>query len=307
MKQRLLAATLVALFILSGCAGEDSDSGRSNKKKSSKSSPEVSEAISPMPSADEEPATEDIWTTSRDRDLLLSFLDGEVAAKVGENVNFDLDNTTSLSMQEYAWREGAADDAESWEVSYTLMETMGGREMLAVYCNGMYQWGDFGSYCIFGVYDDEVRLTYYDSFGYRIQSALYQDLILTGGGSSGAGDHTVWCGYIADDGNYREAYQLETLGGPWVAMYASSVFGFDTDWANNCECYILTTDDGTYYELIEGEGTNAGKLAQLRNYFAQMGMIEIDDMDDALRRVEKARGVEDPIPFEDWILWGAKD
>lgn len=280
MKKRLLAAALAVLFLLPGC-----------KKV--------------------EPPPPDAPT---DKELLQSFLDGEIKAAVDKDfyhfLIYAADETLfgaeNLSFQELRQLMGADSDADEsgWEISYALTETMGGREMLVVRFQGQPEAEPLGSYFVFGAYDQEIRLTHAESFWNRNYAELYQDLIFIGYGSAGAGDHFNWCGYIDDEGEYRRVYTVENLAGQWVAMYAADLFGMDIDWAMDCGLYLLTTEEGEFYDLYEGANTDPEKLALLRDYLTeQQGMTEIDNVEEAMAQAKADHGVTDTPLFEDWTLW----
>ena len=290
MKKRLLAAALAILFILPGCTGEKSTAD---------------------PSKSAEPA-EPSQTAPADRELLLSFLNGEIKATVYKDIYHFLiyaaDETLmgaeSLSFPELRQLMGTDSDADapSWEISYAMMETMGGKEMLVVRFQGQPDY-DGGNYFILGVYEHEVRLTHAEPFWSRNRVQLCQNLIFTGNGSAGAGDSFTWCGYMDDEGDYRLVYMVESLSGQWVAMYASSVFGMDIDWAMDCECILLSTETEKFYELNAGQNTDPEKLALLREYLDQQGGTEIDSVEAAVAQAKEAHGVTDTPLFDDWTLW----
>ena len=303
MKKRILAAVLAALFILSlaGCEIKPQPDRTDTSKEPAESS---------APSG--EPAETDV----ADAELLLSFLNGDTEAVVYddfyESLIYEVDDSLvgaeSLSFQELAQLMGSVVDVDegNWEISYALMETMGGREMLVVRYQGL-PGRDGGCYFIFGVYGQEVRLTHTENFWSRSRSELYQNLIFIGDGSGGVGDHFDWCGYIDDEGDYRLVYNVETLYSTYVAMYAYPLFDImDTDWAEACECRVMTTEEGKFYELHAGAGTDPEKLALLRDYLAQQGMTEIDSVEEAMDQAKEANGVEDTAVFEDWIPWEAE-
>lgn len=252
---------------------------------------------------------------STDAELLLSFLNGETQAVVDEDFYNDLsddygdalDGGAQLSFADLtALVDTTYDVGEDLETSCALMETLGGREMLAVRYQWFYGTG-FGIYFIFGVYDQEICLTYARDYRNRNYAELRQGLVLVGGASGGAGYFTDWRGYIDDTGHYRTAYQVEHLGGSWLTAYAPPVFE-DGDWGVNYECYLclLTTDEGEFYELDDGWGTYPEKLALMQEYLAQQGITEIDSVEEAIQQAKAHHGVEDAAIFEDWLPWEAE-
>ncbi len=267
---------------------------------------------------------------SADGALLLSFLDGKVEAVVDEDFRDELYYICSGDFEEgerftfqFLTQTAAVDEDDveqlpivnlmqmaigsledqGWEVqdvkaSYRLLKTPGGREMLALLCVCPVGMDEFEAYFVFGVYDGEVRLTYAEDGWSRSDIELYPDLSIRGGGSAGAGHHFTWLGCIDETGHYRSVYQMDILSGPWVAMYAEM---FDDYWATGCECYLLTTDEGEFYELSEGEDTDPEKLALLRQYLEEAGRTEVSDVDELIDAAMDAHGLtEDAEPFEDW-------
>ena len=312
MRKHLLAAALAVMFIfgLTGC----------------EQTPQV-DSIDPSieptaaPSLEIEPSEVPPVELSAEGELLMSFLNGEMEAVVGEDFYNDLayvcglggsalEGIERLSFSELTKAVATSDvDSRGLEISYALMKTLSGREMLAVRYQDFSNPGfSYGCYAIFGVYDRELRLTYAEDYWNRSDTQLHQGLIFSGNGSGGAGVHSFWYGYIDDTGHYRKVYEIETLQGWWAAMYASSVFEGDSDWAANSDCtlYLLTTDEGEFYELYEGQDTDPEKLALLRDYLAGQGITEIDHVEQAIAQAKTAHGMEDTAVFEDWIPWEAE-
>lgn len=226
----------------------------------------------------------------------LSFVCGGVFPEVQR---FDLPTLTKLAVDSFA---NAVDHVDI-EVSYALLETSGGREMLAVqyFCPvgvEMFR-GDF----IFGLYDGEVRLTYAVDSWNRSDTRLCQGLIFDGEGADGAGDYHEWLGYIDDTGHYRRVYFLETLYSAWVAMRAHKVFDWKLDWAAGYICKILTTEEGDFYALEVPEGTDEKNLERFRAYMEDEGKQEVPEVDTMIADLKEAHGLGDAIPFEDWLQW----
>ncbi len=251
-----------------------------------------------------------------DKDLFASFLAGETTAQVDDGFRADLnflDAFPAEGVQEFSLPEltQMVRDAVTWDIGiqdlkvfYAQPETLGGRQMLALeYAGTLTDSQPFDAYLILGDYDGQVRLTYATDSFYRSFTELDQNLIFSGHGSSGAGDEYDWLDYIDDTGHYRSVYQVETLYDQWVAMYAYDVFEMNTEWAVGCTCYILTTEDGAFYQLDVGEGTDPEKVALLREHLAGQGMTEIDSVADRVAQLKAERGIGEVTPFEDWTPW----
>lgn len=300
MRKRPLAAALAAALCLGlfGCA----TAGERPQPSPSDAAP--AQTAAPMTAA-----------PSADAALLLSFLNGETAAAVGEDFYNDLaylcdgawDGVERLTFSSLAEMVAGSVEGEERDgavaVSYALMETLGGREMLAARYQCDAGGENFWAYFIFGVFDREVRLTYAEDCWSRSYTELCQGLIFSGGGSGGAGDHLSWYGYVDDAGRYRSVYRAETLTGQWVAMYAAEVFDQDIDWAEGCECCLLTTDEGRFYALDAGADTDEEKLARFRQYLAERGIAEISNAQEAIAQAKDAHGLADTEPFDGWTPW----
>lgn len=293
MNQRLLAAALsAALLGLTGCPAKEP------------------QPTAPLP-------TETVGST-QDRALLLSVLDGETEISVEADFYNDLSNgpdcglesgtrLTLSGLTEHLGDMFLYPEQERLDVSYALLETLGGREMLALRCLSGNDGADSTNfYLILGAFDGQVRLVYARDFWYRSYTDLSAELIFNGEGSSGAGDHFSWCGYIDDVGRYRPVYEMETLLGQWVAMHAYEVFGMDSDWAQGCECYLLETDSGKFYQLVAGEDVDEEKLALLREYLEDdQGRAEVADASAAIDAAMDAYGIPDAQQAAVWTHWEA--
>ncbi len=296
--KRTLAALLAVVMVLglSGCAL----GGGWSPDAPPLSPPGSSEAPQPTPSESADAA-------------FAAFLAGETTARVddgfGADLNF-LDGFPAEGVQEFSLREltQMVRDAVTWDiglqdlkVSYALPETLGGRRMLALeYAGTLADGQPFTAYLVLGDYDGQVRLTYATDSFYRSSTQLDQNLVFSGHGSAGAGDEFDWLGCIDDTGHYRSVYQVETLYDQWVAMYAFDVFEMDTEWAVGCTCYLLTTENGAFYQLDVGEGTDPEKVARLREYLAGQGMAEIDSVADRVAQLQAEWGIGEAVPFENW-------
>lgn len=283
MVKRTLAALLavLTLFNLSGC-------GLWEKEEPSASPPPETAAFAAFLAGETTAQVDDGFGAD------LNFLDPFPAEGAGE---FSLQDLTQMV------RDAVARDVtlQDLKVFYAQPATLSGRQMLALeYAGTLADGQTFTAYLILGDYDGQVRLTYATDSFYRSSTELDQNLIFSGHGSGGAGDGFDWLGYIDDAGHYRSAYQVETLYGQWVAMYAFDVFGMDTEWAVGCTCCILTTEDGVFYQLDVGEGTDPEKVALLREHLAGQGMTEIDSVADRVAQLKAERGIGEVTPFEGW-------
>ncbi len=302
--KRPCAIALLALLCLSAfipkTAGPVSTAGPSPAPTSAPSpTPVPTPSVSPSP----EP--------SADGKLLLSFLEGETDAVVGEDFYNDLtyicadawDGVERLTFSDLTDRvvNSFEMDEPQTAISYALIKTRGGREMLALRYQYPVGMDEFWAYFILGAYGQELRLTYAEDRWSRSDTRLLQGLIFDGGGSAGAGHHFTWLGYIDEEGHYRPVYQMEGVVDEWVAMHAHEIFD-DTYWSTGCECYLLTTDEGEFYELSEGEDTDPEKLALLRKYLEGQSKTEVSDVGELIDAAMDAHGLtEDAEPFEDWV------
>lgn len=201
------------------------------------------------------------------------------------------------------------EDMPDTTASYALLETMGGRSMLVMRYDSPAGIDRFGSYFVFGDYDGQLRLTYAEDTWSRSDTELCQGLIFSGGGSSGAGDHYVWGGYINEDGHYQKIYEMEILNDQWIVMDAREAFDmedpdWDWSWANHCVCYLLTTNEGCFYDLdaIDADlaDVDPEKLALLRKHYQDRGLTEVDDANEAIAKAEADFGIQETPPITDW-------
>lgn len=158
----------------------------------------------------------------------------------------------------------------------------------------------YTGYFVFGAYDGQLHLTYAEDGWSRSNTELHEGLIFSGLGSSGAGDNLIWRGYMDEDGHYKRVYETRILGGAWVAMNAYEVSMGHTDWASGCESYLLTTEEGKFYDLDGVEDVDPEKLALLRAYYEEQGRTEIDDAEKAMSAAEAAHGIKDTPVITDW-------
>lgn len=336
MKKRgtvLLLAGLL-LLCLCACVEKNAEATQPSETPTVTATPT---ATPPEPTASAEPsaaatgpAVTPTVEPSEDVELFQAFLGGEVDAVVGDDfynslqyVGVELDHDTwgriwmggeVMSIQSLTELvKGPADEnmegmAELWETraDYAILKTMGGREMLVVRYDKPVGIDEFRSYFVFGNYDGQLRLAFAEDSWSRSRTEPHEGLIFSGDGSGGAGDYFTWCGYIGEDGHYQIVYDGELLSGLWVAMGAYEVFGSDDiDWSDNCQCYLLTTAEGKFYDLDGMEGadltdTDPEKLALLRQYYAEKGYTEVDDAEAVIAAAKAAHGIEDTPVIEDW-------
>lgn len=332
MRKRAVAMVLAGAMILGLCA-----CGEKKTEAVPTPSTEPAATATPTPTPPPTPTPTPIPTPtlptvgpSDDGELFQAFLGGEVAAVVGDDfynslqyVGVELDHDTwgriwmggeAISIQALTELVKGPEDedmegmAELWETraDYAILKTMGGREMLVVHYVIPAGIDEFRSWFVFGAYDDQLRLTFAEDSWSRSRTEPHEGLIFSGDGSGGAGDYFTWCGYIGEDGHYQIVYAGELLSGLWVAMGAYEVFGSDDiDWSDNCQCYLLTTDEGKFYDLDGMEGadltdTDPEKLALLRQYYAEKGYTEVDDAEAVIAAAKAAHGIEDTPVVEDW-------
>lgn len=248
-------------------------------------------------------------------DVFHAFLRGESEAVVDEDFYDEVYDDKLTDMEWFTITElfdtlkEIDMDAGDGILSYAVEKTLGGREMLTLFYTSDGAMGP-NLYLVFGDFDGQVRLTYATEFGYRSDVELYQGLIFFGAGSAGAGHHYAWGGYINEDGHYQKVYEMEILNGQWIVMDARDAFDmkdadWDWDWANNCVCYLLTTDEGRFYDLDAIVDTDLAdvdpeKLALLRQYLEKQGLTEIDDAEEIIDKAESAHGIQEVLAMTDW-------
>lgn len=321
MGKRWLALVLagVMAFGVCGCVKEEAEGLPSpSVKPVALPSPSVEATVTAEPTV--APAMAPAAEPSEEAELFLAFLRGEVQAAVGDDFYNDLDYV-GCAGERGTWRgseeisirsltelvEGTfanLDFPVDTQMDYALLETRGGREMLVVR-----SFSDLGpggeaytGYFVFGAYDGQLHLTYAEDGWSRSNTELHEGLIFSGLGSSGAGDSSIWRGYMDEDGHYKRVYEARILGGGWVTGYAYEVFASmsDKDWAYGCDCYLLTTEEGKFYDLDGVEDVDPEKLAPLRKYYEEQGRTEIDDAEKAMSAAEAAHGIQDTPVITDW-------
>lgn len=306
MRKRWLALALAGAMAFGVC-------GCVQKEAEVLPPPSVEPAIAVEPTV--APTTALAAEPSVEADLFLSFLNGEIQATVGDDFYNDLayigsnipepEEISIRSLAELV--EGTfayLDFTVDTQMDYALLETRGGREMLVVRSFSSLGVEAYTGYFVFGAYDGQLILTYAEDGWSRSNTELYEGLIFSGEGSNGAGDNFIWRGYIDEDGHYKRVYEAEILSSAWVAMNAWEVFGMgNTDWAYGCECYLLTTEEGKFYDLDVDEDLtyiDPEKLALLRKYYEEQGMTEIDDAKKAMSEAEDAHGIQDTPIITNW-------
>lgn len=202
------------------------------------------------------------------------------------------------------------EDVPDTTASYALLETMGGRPMLVMRYDSPTGMDWFGSYFVFGDYDGQLRLTYAEDTWSRSDTELRQGLIFSGGGSSGAGHHHAWCGFINEDGHYQKVYEMEFLNDDWIVMDAREAFDmedadWDWNWADSCVCCLLTTEEGSFYDLDAMDGVDLADvdpkpLALLRQHYQDRGLTEVEDASAVIAEAEAAHGIQETPAVTDW-------
>lgn len=329
MKKKLLALLLVASMAasLAACGGV----GNTAETEKNAVEPPVETAApdevgeeqeAEIVSVEETPPAEERLS---DEEIFQQFLNGEAEAALEAKPNyslsyactvmdyetweqsytFDSQETISLAQLRTAVEESPGLRISNMEIDYAITETVSGKPMLAVRHQnlGIYDPSDdSNAVFFFAVNDGVLTMTYaYDTWA-RSYVTLCENLIFPAHGSSGAGDSSDWCSYIDETGHYKLLYDLRTLGGPWVAMYDWEDFGMDTDWSNNCVCYLLTTQEGSFYALEVNGPVDSGKLDTFVAYLESMGMSPIDDVGEAISTAYATSGIPegDLTPFDSW-------
>lgn len=306
MRKQAVAMLLAVAMILGLCAcGEKKTEAAPTPSTEPTATATPTPIPTPTPTPTPTPAPA-LSTTgpSDDGELFQAFLRGESEAAVDKDFREDtseLADMESFTIQELFQKieESTTDEGE---LAYAMMETLGGREMLVLSYASFAAMGPY-LYLVFGIFEDQVRLTYATEFGYRTYAELRQGLVFSGGGSAGAGDHPYWCGYIGEDGHYQRVYEGRILNGPWALWGTYDVFGEDIDWSESLWCDLVTTDEGKFYGLGAPEDTDPEKLALLRQYYAEQGYTEVDDAETVIAAAKAAHGIEDTPVIEDWTPW----
>ncbi len=271
-----------------------------------------------------------------DQTIFRRFLNNEISAKFSESFQNDLsivcyeyspgtegEETYTFSGKEsltYEDLKNAVDatlypEPSGEERYYAICSTIGTGEVLAVKFQnlGLYSPEDT-SYAVFffAVRDGELYMTYaYDSWD-RNFTEISEHFVLSGYGSSGAGDVESWMGYIDETGHYKEIYTMRTLYDDWVAMYDYDDFGMNSDWSwsQGSVFYLLDTQDGSYYCYEASDTVDTEKLDVFISFLEGKGMRRLDvdgKLEDAVGEIINAayekHGVASGefVPFDGWI------
>lgn len=270
-----------------------------------KNEPEPTPVLTPSPTVEPTPTLKPL---GKDGMLLMSFLRGEEKGAADEDFYDEIYHSDSglVDMEPFTIRELfqrlTEMDERAGSLTYALMDTLGGREMLVLlYTPGVVMGPNL--YLVFGAFDGQVRLTYATEFGYRSYTELYQGLVFSGAGSAGAGDHYYWDGYMDETGHYQALYQNgEVLSGWWAFDY-TKIHDENLDGDYRYELYLLEMDATEYYELgqwtEEGWQVDPALLARMREYLDGKGMTEIDSVNDLIADAYVARGFPGkPEPYD---------
>lgn len=274
--------------------------------------------------------------TNPDEEIFIRFLNNEIEAVFSETFQNDMayacrvsvigEDVYTFSGKEcltYEELKAAVDASESnfldiseEERYYAFLSTIDGGEVFAVKFQnlGIYCSGD-NSYAVFffAVIEGELYVTYaYDDWA-RSSTTIKEPLLLNGGGSSGAGDHHGWSGYIDKTGQYREIYSAEYLSDEWVAMEAHYRYdlGLDQSQCEGCTLELLEMQDGKYYcyyyyDNKADEFTDIELFADFCAHLEEDGMrkIEIDEEINMIDAAYEEIGfTEAGMPFDSWIAW----
>lgn len=275
--------------------------------------------------------------TNPDEEIFIRFLNNEIEAVFSETFQNDLayacrvsvigeDDYTFSGKESLTYEElKAAVDASEYnfldiseeERYYAFLSTIDGGEVFAVKFQnlGIYCSGD-NSYAVFffAVKDGELYVTYaYDDWA-RSATTIKEPLLLNGGGSSGAGDHHGWSGYIDKTGQYREIYSAEYLSDEWITMeayYRYDLNDLDQSQCEGCTLELLEMQDGKYYcyyyyDDKADEFADIELFADFCAHLEEDGMrkIEIDEEINMIDAAYEEIGfTEAGMPFDSWIAW----
>lgn len=280
---------------------------------------------------------EEPQASNPEEELFIQFLNNETEAVIGDTFQDDLyyackihdyspdgeDTYTfgekeNLTLEELNAAVDASDsnflDPLEVERYYAFFSTVDGGEIFAVkYQNlGIYCEGD-NSYAafFFAVNDGVLYLTYaYDDWA-RSYTTVTEPLAFVGGGSSGAGDHHGWSGYIDKTGQYREIFSAEYLSDEWIGMEAW--YRYDIDLLSGDEggtFELLEMQDGKsyyYYFYEDGVDEDEETFAAFCNCLEEDGMIKIETNEEINELIDTAYEeigfTEALMPFEDWKVW----
>lgn len=274
--------------------------------------------------------------SNSEEELFMQFLNNEVEAVIGDTFQDDLyyackihdyspdgEDTYTFGEKENITLEelnAAVDASDSLflnplevERYYAFLSTVDGGEIFAVkYQNlGIYCEGD-NSYAafFFAVNDGVLYLTYaYDDWARRY-TTITEPLAFVGGGSSGAGDHHGWSGYIDKRGQYREIFSAEYLSDEWISMEAW--YRYDIDLLSGyegCTFELLEMQDGkNYYYYFYEDGADVAEdeetFAAFCNCLEEDGMIRIETNEEMNKLIDTAYEeigfTEALMPFESW-------
>lgn len=298
MKKRWAAAILTVTLILGVCGCEKQPA------ETPEPTPTVTQTPTPTPSPTATP-TPTLKPLGQDGALLMAFVRGESKGAVDKDFYDEMYDSGLADMEPFTIRELFQRLSELEEragsLTYALMDTLGGREMLVLYYTPSAAMGPY-LYLVFGVFDGQIRLTYATDFAYRSYAELRQGLAFYGGGSGGAGYHSHWDGYIDETGHYQALYQNgEILSGGWAFGYAR--IDDENLYDESFELRHLEMDATEYYELgqwTEEDGPlDPALLARTREYLDGKGMTEIDSVDDLIADAYVARGFpRKPEPYD---------
>lgn len=194
------------------------------------------------------------------------------------------------------------------ERSYAVIDTMSGRQVLAVkfrnISTNVPEAGYAYALFLFAVNDGQLYMTYaYDSWS-RHDINIYDNLIFAGAGFSGAGDGSGWCGLIDETGHYKMVYDQRFLYGSWIRDYDMETFHMDIRWSEYSQFTFLTTSDGSYYWYEVEDSVDPEQLAIYISHLEKNGLTHIDNADDAVNDALEANGIviDDLSEFDGWIM-----
>ncbi len=279
-----------------------------------------------------------LQATNPEEEIFIRFLNNEIEAVfsdtfqddlnyacrvlvIGDEDDYTFSGKESLTYEELKAAVDASDsnflDISEEERYYAFLSTIDGGEVFAVkfqnlgiYCSGDHSYAVF----FFAVNDGELYVTYaYDDWA-RSATTMKEPLLLDGGGSSGAGDHHGWSGYIDKTGQYREIYRAEYLSDEWITMEAYYRYGLndlDRTQCEGCTLELLEMQDRKYYccYYYDHEADEFADIEIFADFCAHLeedGMrkIEIDDEINMIDAAYEEIGfTEELTRFDSWIAW----
>lgn len=160
----------------------------------------------------------------------MDFLSGRGTVRSREDACHLLDSQTDYTIQDILARvkENYLEYSEKEEISgvkYAFLDCGGdGKEELAVKFEGLDSWGDGALTIVLSCGGGQPEVVYsYDSWSRSYAEVNYYGCV-SGGGSSGAGDHFFDMKFIDADGSVYSVYEAESLGGWWMQDISATAY-----------------------------------------------------------------------------------